>query len=133
MNPLVILNMLVSPITTLIGNWQEKKKIEAEGVIAETRALSDAKIRHLETTTTADIDWNMLAMQNSAKSWKDEYILILLSIPMILCFIPGMAPFVTAGFVAISATPLWFQSAFGVAVAASFGYKMYADHQYKMT
>lgn len=134
MNPLMtIVTGLISPITTLIGNWQEKKKIEVQGQIAETKALTDAKIEHLKTTTAGDIDWNMLAMQNSGKSWKDEYILILWSIPIVLCFIPGMAPWVMAGFASLAQTPTWYLSGWGVIVAASYGYKMYADHNFKMT
>lgn len=133
MNPLAIITSLISPITTIVGNWQEKKKIEAEGWIAETKALQDAKVRHLEQTTTAEIDWDMLAMKNSNSSWKDEWILVCFTIPFIMAFVPGLQGFALDGFHAIDQMPIWFKSAWGVIIAASYGYQKYANHQYKMT
>jgi len=58
---------------------------------------------------------------------KDEWFTILLSIPMVLCFIPDMAKYVEAGFKALAGTPGWYQWAFGLAVGSSFGYKKIAD------
>ena len=54
-------------------------------------------------------------------SWKDEWLTILFSIPLILAFIPGMEEVVANGFAQLQAMPEWYQYSLGVIVAASFG------------
>ena len=57
----------------------------------------------------------------SKNSWKDEWLVILFSIPLILAFIPGMESVVENGFRQLEAMPTWYQYSLGVIVAASFG------------
>jgi len=59
--------------------------------------------------------------KGSASSWKDEWLTILFSIPLILAFIPGMEEVVANGFLQLQAMPEWYQYSLGVIVAASFG------------
>ena len=63
--------------------------------------------------------------QGSQVSWKDEWFTILLSIPAILAFIPGAVGYVEQGFKALNGMPDWYKAAFGLAVAASFGYRKF--------
>jgi len=72
------------------------------------------------------VDWNINAQNNSG--WKDEWFTIILSIPMVMCFVPGLADYVQAGFAALETTPMWYQSAVGIAISSSFGYQLYARH-----
>ena len=58
----------------------------------------------------------------SANSWKDEYLTILVSIPLILAFV-GYEDVVMRGFVALEAMPDFYKTAVGVVFAASFGVK----------
>jgi len=44
-------------------------------------AKSQAKIKAIE-------NWDTIAQANAGNSWKDEWLTILFSIPLILCFIP---------------------------------------------
>lgn len=128
-----ILSAAIKPITTVVDGWQRRKTVALESELKVTEAVTEAKIDHLKTTTAAEIDWDMMAMQNSSSSWKDEYWVIVLSIPMILSFVPFMVPFVAAGFVALQGTPIWYQSAVGVAIAASFGYRKLADWKFNLS
>ena len=59
--------------------------------------------------------------KGSQSSWKDEWLTILFSIPLILAFIPGMEEVVANGFAQLQAMPTWYQYSLGVIVAASFG------------
>ena len=87
---------LVKPITAIAGpivsGWQARKSAELEGDLAVTKALTQAKITHVETAQAGNIDWDAMAMKNSAQSWKDEFWTIVLSIPMIMAFVPGFVP-----------------------------------------
>ncbi|HAI43382.1 MAG TPA: hypothetical protein DCM40_37425, partial [Maribacter sp.] len=52
---------------------------------------------------------------------KDEWLVILFSIPMIMAFIPGLEGVVARGFEQLDMMPDWYQYSLGVIIAASFG------------
>lgn len=121
-----IFGALLSPVTSLLDGWQTRKMAKLDHELAVADAVTEAKIRRLEVSQEADIAWENTSIRNSG--WKDEWFTIILSIPMILVFVPGMAEYVGAGFKALQEnTPEWYQWAFMVAVASSFGYKKLAD------
>ena len=125
MGILDFLSVVAAPITSVRDGWQQRKKIELESDKRIAQAVTEAKIRNLEAQQGADIAWENTSITNSG--WKDEWFTLILSIPAILCFIPGGAEYVTAGFDSLKGTPDWYQWAFMVAVASSFGYRKLAD------
>ncbi len=129
MNWLAIIPSLISNVFGIgkdaLEGWQVRKKAKLDSDVKIIEAQTQAKITRLETGQKADIAWENLSITNSG--WKDEWFTVVLSIPAILCFIPGMADYVYAGFQALGVTPEWYQWAFGVAVASSFGYKKLAN------
>lgn len=108
----------------LVG-WNERKKVKLENELAIAKAHTEAKIERLKTSQEADIAWENLSI--SQAGWKDEWFTIILSIPAILCFVPGADTFVSAGFEALKNTPEWYQWAFMIAVGSAFGYRKIAD------
>ena len=122
-------SMLLGPVVDLV-------KTVAGGFLDSAKAKRALKSARLETElaiekarSTADIDWDKQAMINAGGSWKDEYLLILFSPPLIMAFIPGLAPYVAEGFEVLSMTPDWYKSAIALMVAASFGMRAYARKQ----
>lgn len=119
----------IGPIIEGVKDWINAREARAKAALdSELRineAQTQAKIRHLETSQAADIAWENLSIQNSG--WKDEWLTILLSIPLILCFIPGMDTYVYRGFESLRNTPDWYQWSVMIVVASSFGYKKIAD------
>lgn len=121
-----LLGPVVGAATDWLKNRQVRKAVALENEVKLKTAVTEAKIKRLETQQAADIAWESTALEQGG--WKDEYLTILLSVPMILCFIPGGAQYVSAGFQALQEnTPDWYQWAFLVVVASSFGYKKIAD------
>jgi hypothetical protein len=55
---------------------------------------------------------------------------VVLSIPVIMCFVPGLDQYVFRGFESLEKTPEWFQYFLGVAVTSAFGYQV-ADKAYE--
>ena len=108
-----------------IKNWQRRKQARIESDLRINEAKTEAKIERLKTGQQADIAWENTSITQSG--WKDEWFTVVLSIPAILCFIPGMAEYVQAGFNALRDTPEWYQWAFLVAIGSSFGYRKIAD------
>jgi hypothetical protein len=61
-----------------------------------------------------------------ATSWKDEYLLFLFSIPVVMCFIPTLDVYVLAGFAALKQTPVWYQVIFVVMCLTIYGHRKLA-------
>ena len=95
----------------------EQTKAKAATNVA--RAKAEAVI--MEKKATGEIDWDLEMAKGSHSSWKDEWLVILFSIPLILAFIPGMGDVVANGFQQLEQMPQWYQYSLGVIVAASFG------------
>ena len=88
-----------------------------------TEAEAKAKILLSEKTSVAD--WERIMAENSKSSWKDEFFVIVLSIPLILAFIPGAEGLVDRGFEQLHKAPDWYFYSLGIAISASFGVKGY--------
>ena len=112
---------LIGPIADLAGTWMAGK-VEEKKAQAKTRvAKAEAEAIVMQKKATGEIDWDLEMAKGSANSWKDEWLTILFSIPLILAFIPGMEDVVKNGFAQLEAMPEWYQYSVGVIVAASFG------------
>ena len=112
---------LVGQIADLAGTWLNGKveKTKAEAATKVAKAKAEAVI--MEKKATGEIDWDLEMAKGSQSSWKDEWLTILFSIPLILAFVPGMEEVVKNGFAQLQAMPEWYQYSLGVIVAASFG------------
>ena len=88
---------LFSSVGSLATTW-------LDGKVAANKA--EATIRMKEAT--GDIDWDLAAIRATQGSWKDEYFLILFSIPLILSFCGEWGRVIVAdGFMALSGMPDW--------------------------
>lgn len=67
--------------------------------------------------------WEEIMAEGSITSWKDEWLTILFSIPLILAFFPSAVDDVQAGFAVLATMPTWYTYTLSVIVAASFGVK----------
>tara|TARA_R100000808_G_scaffold21289_1_gene46048 strand:- start:3 stop:332 length:330 start_codon:yes stop_codon:yes gene_type:complete len=79
------------------------------------------RIAKSEAKAKAAQDWETVAQQNAGNSWKDEWLTVLFSLPLVMCFIPSAVPYVKDGFAVLQEMPTWYQYMLSVIVAASFG------------
>tara|TARA_Y100001972_G_scaffold56388_1_gene69371 strand:+ start:530 stop:916 length:387 start_codon:yes stop_codon:yes gene_type:complete len=116
-----MLGTLLGGLTELAGGWLNAKaqKQAADAQLKLSEAEAKAKIMLSKETSVAD--WERIMAQNSGSSWKDEYFVIVLSIPMVLCFIPGLEGVVEHGFTQLEKAPDWYMYALLTAISASFG------------
>lgn len=112
---------IISGIAEIGKLWIQKKTVEAQGKVAIEQAKAEGEVKRLQTQTEGDIKYDQTVAEGMAYSWKDEYWTIVLSIPAILCFIPGMADLVRQGFNALKECPEWYQWALLGGIVASFG------------
>lgn len=108
--------LLLEPLVQLAGGYlQGRKEIQQATIQKEVQVLQN------------EANWDTVQAEASKSSWKDEWLTILVSIPMILSFIPGMKDTVMAGFETLAQCPEWYQYLIGVVFAASFGIKKVTD------
>tara|TARA_B100000497_G_C7595304_1_gene357859 strand:- start:628 stop:978 length:351 start_codon:yes stop_codon:yes gene_type:complete len=82
--------------------------------------LTEAEIKKKQLT--GEIDWDIEAIRSTQSSWKDEWITLLFSIPLILAFCGDWGnQIVQAGFTALEVMPTWYQVSLGGIVSASIG------------
>ena len=116
-----MLQALIGPLTELAGGWLKGKadKQAADAKLKLTEAEAKAKIMLSKETSVAD--WERIMAQGSTQSYKDEYLVLLFSIPLILSFCGEWGRTAVAeGFVALEAMPEWYQLTLGIIVSASF-------------
>lgn len=82
-------------------------KIQSEADIAKAKALAATKMA--EDGQAQDYDLDRIAMQQMEKSWKDELVLVIFLTPMVMAFIPEIAPFSLQGFEIIEKMPEWYR------------------------
>ena len=76
----------------------------------------------MKSAATSEAEWEKIMAQGSQSSWKDEWLTILFSVPLVLCFTGEWGrQTVSDGFTALASMPEWYQYTLGVIVAASFG------------
>ena len=125
--------------TPIVGYFQRKAEIAAEDRQQERalkRAEIDRRIELISKGLTADMNWEMEFARQAASSWKDEYTLLVVSVPALLAFIPkdmdewqGGAYYVTEGFRALRETPGWYQLLLVSLFFATFGIRYFRRNQ----
>jgi len=116
-----IFTAALGPLANLAGSWLQGKadKNAAAAELKLTEAKAKAQILLSEKTSVAD--WERIMAEGSKSSWKDEWFVIVLSIPLVLAFIPGTEGWVDKGFEQLSKAPDWYFYSLGIAISASFG------------
>lgn len=93
-------------------------------------AQLDRQLQLYREGLAADANWEMEFARQAASSWKDEYTLLVVSIPAVLSFIPGGDVYVSKGFDALSKTPVWYQLMLITLFFATVGIRYWRRTQY---
>lgn len=107
---------IFSPLGNVISTWLEgRQKVQEAKIEREVKAL------------THEANWDLVQAEAAKGSWKDEWLTLLVSVPLIMAFIPGTHETLTNGFAVLESCPEWYQILVGVVFAASFGIKKIHD------
>lgn len=108
---------------------KSKERIRKEEV---KDAIHQRRCDLISKGLAADSTWELEQIKNSG--WKDEYVLIILSIPSILSFIKlgtfDGAAIVAAGFAALESTPEWYRWVTMMIFLAVYGIRLWRRQQY---
>lgn len=114
---------LISPIASLASSVIEGQvsKQKAKSHLAQTEAEAKAEI--MKTAATHDSKWELIMAEGTKSSWKDELVTIVVLIPVVLVFIPGMEEVVKNGFDRLNELPDWYQYLVFLVCSAALGIK----------
>lgn len=125
-------NTLIEPITSLIKEplveWQKRKTLEVAQVDKALSREHELNLKKVDVNhelakqgMQIEANWDTNAQNNMKYTWKDEWFVILFSIPLIGAFIPGMDQYILKGFEVLSKTPEWYRWLIAGIVVATFG------------
>jgi hypothetical protein len=121
-----LIQLLGSASTAVANYFTRRAEIKAQDRQQERalkQALVERQIELIKEGLHADASWELEQIKNSG--WKDEYVLIVLSIPLTMCFVPGLDGYVLRGFKVLSQTPDWYQWLVVIIFAAIYGIRLY--------
>jgi len=131
---LPVIGGLIRTVGGIFGSWQERKMTIAKGKVDIEKAIVDGKIKKIQSSIDNNQQIDLMATRGMMHSWKDEWFTILLSVPVIMAFIPipEVQALVGEGFKILkNDTPEWYQYCFIGAIVASFGIRSFAGFKRK--
>ena len=113
-------------MASFASTWFEGQQKKTEARALAEAAMENAKAEVFKRKSLSEQDWDFTALNQAETSWKDEYLLILVSIPFGMAFIPPLQPYVEQGFIVLrDSVPDWYKAGLSVMIAASFGMRSY--------
>ena len=112
---------IVSGISGYFKDKNEIKKVQVEADKLLIMAEAESKAKRLERESEMDYDLDKLSMIAMDKSWKDEFLLILFSIPIAMCFFPEYRQYVEDGFKTLNIIPEWFMYIYVAMIVVIYG------------
>lgn len=112
---------IISGITGYFKDKNEIKKVEVEAEKMLVLAKAEAEANKMKRESEQDYDLDKLSMMAMEKSWKDEFLLILFSIPIAMCFFPDYRQYVEDGFKTLNIIPEWFMYIYVAMIVVIYG------------
>ena len=123
-----IFGAIADAVAKPLVEWQKRKRLKAELEAKLLKKEADAKLKMIDAQIELvrqgkkiEADWDLNAQKQMQNSWKDEYLLFLLTLPIIGSFIPAVQDYVVTGWEYVAKAPEWYVFSFLGVVAATFG------------
>lgn len=114
-------NLLSMGVKTASHIYQNKQRTK--------QLMSDAQMRHAEKMSTGEIEYKAKVIESNDKGWKDEFVLILISVPILILGYsvftddPEIRNRLDIFFEYFKQLPYWYQAIFIGVVSAIYGLK----------
>ena len=118
-----LLGSIGGKVVDAVSARSERKHTEKLRQLEIEYAKHQVKLEAISRGQEMDNAWELEQIKNSG--FKDEIVLFLLSIPLVLSFIPSTVGYVEAGFAALSQTPDWYQWLILSVFAAIYGIRIW--------
>lgn len=128
-----LLKNITEPVVAYFNTRQELKSKERIRKEELKDAIHQRQVDLIKEGLHADMNWEMEFAKQAQTSWKDEYTLIVVSIPAILAFVKTSwldgPTLVGQGFQALAQTPLWYQTLLISLFMATVGIRWWRRNQ----
>jgi len=118
---------MIQAIIPIVGNlassWLQGKVEEKTANTKAKVAKAEAEAEMMKSASANDSKWELIMAQSTQNSWKDEAVTIVVLIPTVLCFVPGMEEVVKSGFARLNELPEWYQYLLFLVCSAALGIK----------
>ncbi|CCN85473.1 conserved hypothetical protein [Vibrio nigripulchritudo SFn27] len=116
-----LIGALFSPFVNLFRDHQvaKHKAAERKDRIEETKTL--ATIKRIEQGDNNATKLDEISLSN--RGWKDEYLLIITTLPVMMAFVPEWVHYVDAGFKALENIPEYYWYALAMIYIDTFGFR----------
>ncbi len=121
---------VISPLATYLTRRAELKAAAHQAELAAVVAAGERAAKAISEGLAADASWELESLKAHASGWKDEFVLLVLSIPLVLCFFPATAPSILRGFEILDKTPTYFRLLVVSIFGAIYGIRMWRRQQY---
>ena len=119
---LALIGKLVGGVAGYFKDKQQIKAKRQERQDALEKAVTDAQTKRIEQGDASAADLDAISLKN--RGWKDDYLIVLTTVPLILAFIPDFAPYVAAGFDALKQNvPEYYWYALAMVYIDTFGFR----------
>jgi hypothetical protein len=123
-----ILAPIFGVVTKPLEEWQKRKTLTVELEAKEKDRQHEINMKKADIAKelaskgiTVESTWDQRAQEDMKVSWKDEYLLVLFSIPLVGAFIPKYQDAVLQGFKVLENTPQWYILSILGMVAGAWG------------
>ena len=115
------LGLIINLVSAPVKSYMEERttKIKSKAKIAEAKV--DAEIKRIEKTADSEINYDVEALKQQQYSYKDEFALLVITMPFIGSFLPWTHEYVMLGWDYVSRAPEWYSYTFIGAISASLG------------
>jgi hypothetical protein len=118
-----LIGTVTAPIADGVKSYLELRSKERIRKLELEDAIHTRRVELIKQGLAADASWELEQIRNSG--WKDEYVLGLLSIPLVGCFVPALADDVLRGFEVLGSTPDWYQWMILLVFTAIYGIRVF--------
>lgn len=119
-----MLSLLTALVTGGISAFNAERKNKADAI--KQAGELKAAIATAKTKRAAEGDKNAATLDElsiAQRGWKDEYLLLITTAPLILCFLPDYADYVNQGFTALETVPEYYWYGLAMVYIDTFGFR----------
>lgn len=109
-----IISGLTDVFQTLLINNHRKQELK--------QAIHQRQLDEIQQGNISATELDSLSLQS--RGWKDDFLLLVTVIPLVLCFIPEMGDHIKQGFLTLNGSvPEWYMYALALVYIDTFGFR----------
>ncbi|WP_163833363.1 hypothetical protein [Spartinivicinus ruber] len=110
----IIISKVFGLFQTYLTNKQHKAELK--------QAIHQKQLDDIQQGNISASELDSISIQS--RGWKDEFLLIITVLPLVICFVPGMSIYIQDGFNALkNSVPEWYLYALALVFIDTFGFR----------